>query len=40
MRIDLQKTQTFQLNQKWKLFAKAIKRPIEEAWVWIDRVSN
>ncbi len=25
---------------KWKLFTKVIKRPSEEAWIWIDRVSN
>jgi len=25
---------------KWNLFTKVIKRPSEEAWVWIDRVSN
>jgi hypothetical protein len=25
---------------KWKLFTKVIKRPSEEAWVCIDRMSN
>jgi len=25
---------------KWKLFTKGIKRPSEEAWVLMDRVSN
>ncbi len=25
---------------KWKLFTKVIKSPSEEAWVWIDSVSN
>ncbi len=37
--IDLKNTQTLQLNLK-KIFTKVIQSPSEEAWVWIDRVSN
>jgi hypothetical protein len=38
LKIDLQKKNiTTKLN--WKLFTKVIKKPSEEAWVWIDRVS-
>ncbi len=39
LKIDFQNTQTT-TKLKWKLFTKGIKRPSEEAWVLMDRVSN
>ncbi len=31
---------TITTKLKWKLFAKVIKSPSKEAWIWIDREYN
>ncbi len=40
LKIDLPIYTNITTILKWKLFTKVIKRPYEETWVWIDRVSN
>ncbi len=38
LKFYLQKYTNITTKLHWKLFTKVIKKPSEEAWVWIDRV--